>query len=177
MSKKVNETIVDDQEDQAISRVYEISYILVPTMSETEAEAKAESLKKSIADTGASFISEETPYIRDLAYEMIRVIKNANNRFVTGYFGWVKFELDSQSLEKIEKSLKLDEDIVRFLIVKADRDVNIITKNFQQKRKVEDAEANIDTAATNDVVETVEEVVPAEVLPETTEETVAEVTQ
>lgn len=150
MSKKVNETIVDadsNTENESIKRVYEISYILVPTMSEDGATAKAEAMKKSIASFEGSFISEETPYVRDLAYIMLRVIKNANHRFDTGYFGWIKFDMDGESLQKFEKAVKLDEDVIRFMIVKADRDTNIITKNSYQRKARESEEANIDTAA------------------------------
>ena len=56
-------------------RVYEVSYILVANLTDTEAAEKAESIKKSIAAQGGSFVSEEEPYMRELAYEMTRVIK------------------------------------------------------------------------------------------------------
>lgn len=141
---KENETIVDSEE--SIKRVYEVSYILVPTISEDSATAKAEAFKKSIADLDASFISEETPYMRDLAYEMVRVIKNANNRFDTGYFGWVKFEIDPKNLASFEKAIKLDEEVIRYLVVKADRDINVYTKKSMQAKSIESDEANIDTA-------------------------------
>ncbi|MDQ5957505.1 MAG: small subunit ribosomal protein [Patescibacteria group bacterium] len=157
MSKKEIETTIDE-EIESIKRVYEMSYILVPTISESDAEAKAEALKKSIASNQGSFISEETPYVRDLAYEMLKVIKNANHRFETGYFGWVKFEMDVESVSNFEKSLKLDEEVIRFLIVKADRDTNIITKNSYQKKARESEEANIDTAAEAEASSVVEEV-------------------
>ena len=140
---KENETIV---EEDSIKKVYEVSYILVPTISEDSATAKAEAFKKSIADLGASFISEEPAYMRDLAYEMVRVIKNANNRFDTGYFGWIKFEMEPSSLPAFEKNIKLDEEVIRYLVVKADRDINIFTKKVLQNKIREDDDANIDTA-------------------------------
>jgi ribosomal protein S6 len=141
-----NETIVEGGNE---NRVYEISYILVPTMLEDAAAEKINSLKQSIASLGASFISEEAPYARDLAYEMLRVIKNVNNRFDTGYFGWIKFELDPANLIKVEKFFKLDEDIIRYIAVKANRDVNIYTKKITEK--VVPDNVNIDT--TNEVTE------------------------
>jgi ribosomal protein S6 len=137
---KENESIV---EDEINARVYEISYILVPTMSETQAVEKINSLKSSIATLGGSFISEEAPYMRDLSYEMLRVIKNINNRFDTGYFGWIKYELDAALISKIDKTLKLDEEVIRYLVVKADRNVNIITRK-ESAVQVSDA-VNLDT--------------------------------
>ena len=141
---KENETIVDSEE--SIKRVYEVSYILVPTISENSATAKAEAFKKSIADLGASFISEEAPYMRDLAYEMVRVIKNANNRFDTGYFGWIKFEMDPSLLATFEKNIKLDEDVIRYLAIKADRDLDVFTRKALTAKVREGEEANIDTS-------------------------------
>lgn len=135
-----NETIVEGGNE---NRVYEISYILVPTITEDAAAEKINSLKQSIASQGASFISEEAPYMRDLAYEMLRVIKNVNNRFDTGFFGWIKFELDPANLIKIEKMFKLDEDVIRYIAVKADRDINIYTKKIVERSVAE--EVNIDT--------------------------------
>ena len=146
-----NETIVEGGNE---NRVYEISYILVPTITEDAAAEKINSLKQSIASQGASFISEEAPYMRDLAYEMLRVIKNVNNRFDTGFFGWIKFELDPASLAKVEKMFKLDEDVIRYIAVKADRDINIYTKKVVEKSIAE--EVNIDT--TKEVTPVTEEV-------------------
>ena len=69
--KKEIETEID-------SRVYETAILIVDSMSENEALDKYNAIKQSIADLGASFISEELPYLRELSYEMIRVIKNQN---------------------------------------------------------------------------------------------------
>lgn len=149
---KENESIV---EEEINARVYEISYILVPTMSETQAIEKINSLKASIAALGGSFISEESPYMRDLSYEMLRVIKNINNRFDTGYFGWVKYEISAEIISKIDKSLRLDEDVVRYLIIKADRDVNIMTRKEMQQAQVD--EVNIDTINASNKETTIEQ--------------------
>lgn len=116
-------------------RVYEVSYILVANLTDTEAAEKAESIKKSIAAQGGSFVSEEEPYMRELAYEMTRVIKNVNTRFNEGYFGWIKFEMNPNEINDFDKKLSLDEDIVRFITVKADKDVNIYTKKIATKVK------------------------------------------
>lgn len=136
MKKKINESVVDN-------KVYEISYVLVPTLSEDAALEKINALKESIATMNGSFISEETPYIRELAYEMIRVIRNANQRFSEGYFGWVKFEMSPAQILTLEEKLKLDEDFIRFLLVKADRDLNFFTKRATKLEKLETEEDKV----------------------------------
>lgn len=123
MNKNETEMLKEDE-------IYEISFIFNPNLQEELANQKLEVLKDNIASLKGSFISEETPYIRDLSYEMTRVINNVNTRFKQGYFGWVKFYLQKDKIENINKKLKLDEEIIRFLIVKADKDNDVFTKEL-----------------------------------------------
>lgn len=116
-----NEIMVD-------SRVYEVSFIFDNKIDENKALEKANAIKQSIASFGGSFISEEVPYMRELAYEMIRVVNNVNIRFNEGYFGWIKFEMNASEVKKLESLLKLDEEVVRFLVVKTVRENTVYTK-------------------------------------------------
>lgn len=136
-----NETIVD-------SRVYEISFIFDNKLEEQTALDKSNAIKQSIATLGGSFISEETPYLRELAYEMIRVQNNINVRFNVGYFGWIKFEMDADKVKELEKGLKLDEQTVRFLVVKTVRENTVYTK----KAPVIKAETLAETLIGQDII-------------------------
>lgn len=118
---EINETIVD-------SRVYEISFIFDNKLDEETALEKSNAIKQSIATLGGSFISEEAPYMRELAYEMTRVVNNVNVRFSVGYFGWIKFTLDGAKVKELEKSLKLDEQVVRYLVVTTVAENTVYTK-------------------------------------------------
>lgn len=129
-----NESIVD-------SRIYEISFIFDNKLDEETALKKRDALKQSIATLGGSFISEEAPYMRELAYEMVRVQNNTNVRFNEGYFGWIKFEMDGERLKELDKSLRLDEEVVRYLIVKTVRENTVWTKK-QPTVHVEDLANN-----------------------------------
>ncbi len=116
-----NEIMVD-------SRVYEVSFIFDNKIDENKALEKANAIKQSIASFGGSFISEEVPYMRELAYEMIRVVNNVNTRFNEGYFGWIKFEMNADKVKDLESILKLDEEVVRFLVVKTVTENTVYTK-------------------------------------------------
>lgn len=120
-----NETVMPDEQE-----IYEVSFILDNRLTEEKALEKLATLKKDIASLGGSFISEETPYLRELSYEMTRVINNVNVKFLTGYFGWLKFELATEEIAVLNKKLKLDEEIIRFLIVKAERGNDVFTKDL-----------------------------------------------
>ena len=160
---EINETTVD-------SRVYEISFIFDNKLDEGTALEKSNALKQSIATLGGSFISEETPYMRELAYEMIRVVNNVNVRFNEGYFGWIKFELDGEKVKEFEKAIKLDEEVIRYLVVKTVRDNTVYTK----RAPVVKAESLVNNE--DDVnIDTTKEADPA-IVPEITEEIAAPAT-
>jgi ribosomal protein S6 len=160
---EINETTVD-------SRVYEISFIFDNKLDEGTALEKSNAIKQSIATLGGSFISEEAPYMRELAYEMIRVVNNVNVRFNEGYFGWIKFSLEASKVKDLEKSIKLDEEVVRYLVVTTVAENTVYTKRapvIKAETLVDNEddtlpEVNIDTTADADVVETPVEVVSSE---------------
>lgn len=120
MTKEI-ETTVD-------GRVYEVSYFFDNKIEESAALTKAAALKQSIATLGGSFVSEEAPYMREMAYEMIRVVNNVNIRFNEGYFGWIKFDLSAEKVKEFEKGIKADEEVVRYLIVRTVAENTVFTK-------------------------------------------------
>lgn len=165
----INEITVD-------SRIYEISFIFDNKLDESAALEKGNAIKQSIATLGGSFISEEVPYMRELAYEMTRVVNNVNVRFNEGYFGWIKFEMDGGKVKELEKGLKLDEQVVRYLVVKTVRENTVFTKRAPVI-KVEslvnndtDDIVDIDTTADADIIPDVAVVAPEIVLEEVTSE-------
>jgi small subunit ribosomal protein S6 len=148
---EINETIVD-------SRVYEISFIFDNKLDESTALEKSNAIKQSIAALGGSFISEEAPYMRELAYEMTRVVNNVNVRFNEGYFGWIKFEIEPAKITDLEKGVKLDEEVVRYLIVATVRENTVYTKRAPviKAETLVDNEVDVDTTTDADIVETTE---------------------
>lgn len=151
-----NETTVD-------SRVYEVSFVFDNKLEEATALEKADALKKSIATVGGSFISEETPYMRELAYEMIRVQNNINVRFNQGYFGWIKFEMPADNVKSLEKSLKEDEQVVRFIVVKTVTENTVYTKRAPVMKAETVAEIAASLGNTDLVGDDVEEAAPVAV--------------
>lgn len=155
-----NETKIDSR---VSDKVYEISFIFDNKLDEETALAKSNAIKQSIATLGGSFISEEAPYMRELAYEMTRVVNNVNVRFNVGYFGWIKFELEPSKVKELEKGLKLDEEVVRHLVVTTVAENTVYTKRAPviKAETLVDNEVDIDTTADAEIVET--PVVPIDV--------------
>ncbi|MBI2120375.1 MAG: 30S ribosomal protein S6 [Parcubacteria group bacterium] len=103
-------------------RVYEASYLLLPFIGEEDTPKEAGRVKESILLAGGMVFSEEEPKLIKLAYPMVKTVSNKNTRFESAYFGWVKFEGEPASMEKIKKDLENNENILRFLLLKTTKD-------------------------------------------------------
>jgi ribosomal protein S6 len=112
------------------SRVYELGYILVPTISEENLPVVYGNLKELVSSFGGVAISDEMPKMITLAYAMLKVVANVRNKFKTAYFGWVKFTMDSDKILELKKKLDLDPNFIRFLILKTVKENTIATKRF-----------------------------------------------
>jgi len=111
-------------------RVYELGYILIPSISEEDLPVLYGNLKELVASFGGIVISDEMPKMIQLAYAMVKVAANMRNKFNTGYFGWIKFTMSSDKVLELKKKLDLDLNIIRFLILKTVKENTIAAKRF-----------------------------------------------
>ncbi|WP_423924599.1 30S ribosomal protein S6 [Candidatus Palauibacter sp.] len=95
-------------------RDYEIVYIFRSSLTSEEIEAKLERYHAVIAGDGSGEITASSHWgKRQLAYP-IRKQKN-------GYYVVVQFTSDPAPLTGLERVLKLDDDVLRYLVVIAER--------------------------------------------------------
>jgi ribosomal protein S6 len=126
-AKEVEE-VVDVEETDAKSSIYEVGYIMVPSIPDENLGGEVTNLKDSLSDMGATFISDEYPKMLELAYEMTRSIANKKQKFSYGYFGWVKFECSTINGKIIKDALDKNEKLVRYLMIKTVRGNTMSTK-------------------------------------------------
>ncbi len=112
------------------SRVYELGYLLVPTLGEEDVPVTFGNLKELVSSLGGIAIADEMPKMLALAYPMMKVIANLRHKFKTAYFGWIKFTMDSDKVLKLKKRLDLDSNLIRFLILKTVKENTINLKRF-----------------------------------------------
>ena len=117
-------------EENVNSRVYELGYLLVPTIAEEDVSVVFGNLKELISSLGGVFISDEMPKLMPLAYRMVKVVANVRNKFNTAYFGWIKFTMDGDKVTELKKKLDLDLNVIRFLILKTVKENTIASKRF-----------------------------------------------
>lgn len=125
-----NEADVTIKEEKGNGKVYEVGYLLVPSLSEEEVPAQYTAIKDMVASFGGELIADEMPKMINLAYSMQKVVSNVRSKFNTAYFGWVKFVMGAAEIIELKKKLDLDPKIVRFLILKTVKENTIASKRF-----------------------------------------------
>jgi ribosomal protein S6 len=115
---------------EANSRVYELGYLLVPTISEEDVPVIFGNLKELVSSMGGVAISDEMPKMIPLAYAMVKVVANVRNKFNTAYFGWAKFMMETDAVLELKKKLDLDPNLIRFLLLKTVKENTIAAKRF-----------------------------------------------
>lgn len=113
-------------------RIYEVGYLLVPSITEENLPVTYGNLKELVSSFGGEVISDEMPKMIPLAYTISKVISNTRNKFNTAYFGWIKFEMDTEKVVLMKKKLDLDQNIIRFILLKTVRENTIATKKFMR---------------------------------------------
>jgi ribosomal protein S6 len=123
------ESVLDDEKESRLG-VYEVGYIMLPTIAEENLGGEVTVFKDIFTENGATFISDEYPKLIELAYEMSRSILNKKQKFSYGYFGWVKFSASAEEIVKIKKMLDKNEKLIRYLLIKT------VRENTMSQRRV-----------------------------------------
>lgn len=136
MVKKKTEVETEEISEEKEFRlsVYEVGYLMVPTIAEENLGSEVTLFKDMFTENGAVFISDEYPKLIELAYEMSRTINNKKQKFSYGYFGWVKFECDTLQAQVIKGILDKNEKLVRFLMIKTVRENTMSVKRSYGKQ-------------------------------------------
>jgi ribosomal protein S6 len=120
----------NDKEPDTTERIYELGYLLVPTIAEEDVPAAFGNLKELVASLGGNPVSEEMPKLIPLAYTMSKIVDNVRHKFNTAYFGWIKFNMTTEKVLELKKKLDLDPNLVRFLILKTVKENTIASRRF-----------------------------------------------
>lgn len=115
--------------------IYELIYILSPKLTEEKAKAKSAEVIKSLGDLIGKVNKEEFWGKRVLAYPI--------KHFQEGIYIFIEFETSPDKIVEIDKKLKLDEKIIRFLIVKKDERIEAERKEKEKREETRIKEKEI----------------------------------
>ncbi len=109
--------------------IYEIGYLIASSIPDEKVPEEAEAIKKIIADAGSTVIAEEAPHRQQLAYTIRKkTVSGGYDKYDVAHFGWVKFELGSDSIEAVKKAVELRPAVLRMILVTTVRENTYLGK-------------------------------------------------
>jgi small subunit ribosomal protein S6 len=92
---------------------YETVFILTPVLSDAQMKEAVEKFSKVLTDNGATIVNTEEWGLRKLAYPIAKKS--------TGFYSFIEFDADPQSIKKLEIAYRRDERVLRFLTFRQDK--------------------------------------------------------
>lgn len=117
----------DSNQDKRI-KIYEVGYLLVPTISEEHLAAEVQNIKSLIEKYEGVFITEDFPKLRQLAYTMRKAVSGQTLKFDKAHFGWIKFELNPNAASALQHELEKNVNILRVMVIQTVRENTLYTQ-------------------------------------------------
>lgn len=111
-------------------REYETVYVLKPDLDASHLAKVSDRIKKVLSQKKASILNQKDWGKRKLAYRI--------KKFQFGHYLYIGFEGEGSVVPELEKILKYDEDVLRFLTVRVDQSRS--SQKGQDKEKVVELE-------------------------------------
>ena len=93
-------------------RNYELGLVLQPTLDETEITRLIEKIRQYLSTDGGNVMSVDIWGKRPLAYPIRKQRE--------GIYVFLQAQIDPRKVEQLERDLKLDENILRHLLIHAE---------------------------------------------------------
>ncbi len=105
---------------------YEFTYIINPVLEEDKFKETTEKVNKLIEDNGGEIVEVDEWGIKSLAYEI--------NGKSNGYYVNMYFNAPAAAIEVIERNVRINDDIMRYLTLKYDAKMQ---RHYELKKKGE----------------------------------------
>lgn len=116
-------------------QVYEVGFHIIPIIGDENLGAQVTRIRDVIEANKGSVISDEYPKLIDLKYPMVKIAENKRTTFTSAYFGWIKFEALPDAQLVLDKALKDNNEVLRYLIVKTVRENTMAPKKVVIAKK------------------------------------------
>lgn len=141
--------------------IYEVGYIIVPTIPEENVSKEAGLVKSAIENIGV-LVSSLEPKLIPLAYAMDTVSENKKSTYTSGYFGSFVFHAEAKEMEVLKEKLDKNDSLIRFLLIKRSKESLIPPKRrvsyetgekTEKKEKAPVEKKELDVAALDKTIE------------------------
>lgn len=131
--------------EKVAQKVYEVAYLVSPIVPEEKVGEVVGRIKSVLEKQGAFVLSDEFPRFKQLAYTLVKPLGGKNEKYATAFFGWIKFEGNTSVPVILQTALERDTDIVRFLVIKTERERKTSTRAPLWRRETPKREAVVKT--------------------------------
>ena len=150
---------------------YETLFVVKATLTQEEITAQVEKIKSVLDAEGAELLATNDMGMRKLAYPVQKNLR--------GYYSVLYFNAKGETIAELERNLKINEEVIKFLTVKYSNTKEVAQFNKlveAAKRSIQEPEVEkVETPAEEaPVVETAEETPATETAEETTATETAE---
>lgn len=128
--KPMSEMGLEGENHKDGRKVYELGYLLVPTLGSEDVPAHYTALKDLITSLGGELITDEMPKFIPLAYAMTKITPSSRSKFDSAYFGWAKFFMEADKAIDLKKKVEANTKIIRFLILKTVKENTMAFRRF-----------------------------------------------
>lgn len=108
---------------------YELTYIVNPVLDEEEYKSVVEKFTKLLTDNDAEVEEVDEWGLRQFAYEI--------DGKKSGYYVNAYFDAPASAIEKIERAMRIDDNVMRYLTLKYDAKM-LRHRELQKKNEVPD---------------------------------------
>lgn len=132
------------------SKVYEITFIIDSQLEQKQIDEFVQKIETMITDSKGEIVKKDLWGKRRMAYEI--------NRKQYGYYVYVLFKASGDIIQKIERELKLNESILRFLTIRLSKAaIKQMEKKSKKSKTVREVHKPQDEAKEEEVEEILEE--------------------
>ena len=137
-------------------QVYELGYLILPSIPEDGLNAVGEKIKGLVAKASGREVDGEEPIKVNLAYTMSKTVGASRYVVNDAYIGWIKFEAEPDAISGLKDSVEDMEEVLRSLVIKAPRETTFTFAQAREKLKSEE-EKEMEAQAPERLEETVVE--------------------
>ncbi|SHO80431.1 SSU ribosomal protein S6p [hydrothermal vent metagenome] len=132
---------------------YETMFVIQPTLTEEESKAQVQKIMDVITKQGSEIVATKDMGIRRLAYEV--------KKHKRGHYTVVLFKAKGDTILEIERNLRINEDVIKFLTIRYSNTVELAQFNKMVAQFSPVEEVAKEEASKVETTESVEETVVA----------------
>jgi small subunit ribosomal protein S6 len=105
---------------------YELLFVLKPTLTEEENQAKFDFIKSVLEKNGCEIAAVDDMGVRKLAYEI--------EKFERGHYYVIYFKAEPKVIDEILRNLRYTEEVIRFMNIKYENKKEIANWEMMAKK-------------------------------------------